>query len=174
MKHGIFQILGGTAILLGWATTKWPDLPSWISWVLLAIGVAFISIELPAMWRGIKWLGRRLPIHGPMRWEFDGFLGANWTEGEAAYVACIQARGEGIRRSGVTIISAMITSRATGQNIPVLLRTDRGYAPASETNAIPRGRDRVCKGAFLRPSFKRTWKTGRNTRGPFCGGLGRI
>ena len=156
MLHKILRAIGGFEVIAGAVSPMiWPTLPPAVSWFLIVTGAIIVLIELPGIWSDSKQFFQRLPIGGPIRWDLDGFLGCSRRPGEMVYVACFQTRGKNIRGVSVPILSATITSRAIEQTIPVMLKTDKGYAFASDTNAIPSGATVYAHALFYNPALRK-------------------
>jgi hypothetical protein len=83
------------------------------------------------------------PKVNPVIWNFEGFLGCNWSEGVQAHVGRFQVNG--INRSGTFIRfkDIHIISLITGESIPVTINTnisgDNPYVKPSEHAPIPDG-----------------------------------
>lgn len=132
----------------------WPVLPMWVAYVLLVTGSALVLIEIPGIVRDVGGAINRLPIRGPIRWDFKGFLGANWRQREAVYVAVFQTSGENVSRRPAEILDAKIQSNITGEQIDVTFKTNGGYTTAENLNPIPPGAKFNAHALFYDPGSK--------------------
>ena len=152
MVHRYLRLIGGVAIALGAANVIWPALPLWVVYVLLFTGAGLILFETPGIFRDINKAIGRLPIRGAIRWDFRGFLGANWRQGEAVYVTVFQTNGENISRRPIEILDAKIQSSITGEQINVTFKTNGGYTEAENLNPVPQGAKFNAHALFYDPS----------------------
>ena len=91
---------------------------------------------------------------GPLRWDFSGFLGANWLASSLPYVASFQVSGHNSSPSEVQITDAYIISAMTGERLPVTIRTDAGYVTPKDSNPIPSGAQFYMHALFYDPNKK--------------------
>ena len=139
MIHKYLRVISGIAIALGAANIIWPVLPSWVAYALLVAGSVLVLIEVPGIVRDVGEVISRLPIRGPFRWDFKGFLGVSWRSKEAVHVTVFQTSGENIGRHPAEILDAKIQSYITGEQIDVTFKTNGGYTTAKNLNPIPPG-----------------------------------
>lgn len=137
MAHRWIRLIGGIEIMVGAAGMMWPPLPSWLVGMLLVTGSLLVAFELPGIVQDVRHFFRALFMRGGIVWEFGGFLGGNWREGEAAFVSHFQVNGVNKKRSSLIINDAYIQSLLTFEIIPVKFKTDKGYSLASDINPIP-------------------------------------
>jgi hypothetical protein len=97
--------------------------------------VAIVTVLLfPIVWRrSVLWAA---PLLNPIKWNFDGFLGANRMSGQT-YVTVFQIAGENIRQRSVEIRDATLQSNITGEHLAVTFKTSDGYVKAADLNPIP-------------------------------------
>lgn len=114
---------------------------------VFTIGFIFLTCYILIFLSVIGVLAKPTPIPGPswierhkpwgIAWDFEGFLGSNWKQGENVYVFVFQAKGTNKYSKPVQIKEVNIRSDKTGESIPVLIRTDKGYVEPEKANPIP-------------------------------------
>ncbi len=126
------------------------------AWAVILLGLAFLAYELPGIYWFTNKLFKKILRRTPVNWNFDGFLGSSWHQGEPVYVSVFQINGECLGSGFTSIRNAQIVSLQTCRSIPVSLKTDQGYVSAEETNPIPKGAKIYAHGLFYNSDIRQS------------------